>query len=71
MAQVAEQILKTQLIDTEVLKSRCFILVDAEGNPVVEFRAGQENTLQIMDKHGNICTEIRIGQTPGKELRSS
>ncbi len=71
MPKITEHTLNADIIQTGIVKSSCFILVDSDGNPVVEFRADEENTFQILDKHGNICTEIRLGQTPGKELRSS
>jgi hypothetical protein len=71
METVDAHMQKSHLIQTEILKTRSFILVDSNESPVLELRAGDDNTLQIMDKYGNICTEIRIGQTPGKEFSSN
>ena len=56
-----EHILRADIVQTEIVKSECFIIVDSNGNPVVELRADDDKTLQIMDKYGNIRTEIRIG----------
>jgi hypothetical protein len=62
----------TQKADTfqgDIVKAGTIILVDPDDNPVVQFRAARDKTLQIMDGFGNICMEIHLGQTPGKELR--
>ena len=61
MPELMEHALRADIVQGEIVKSECFILVDSTGNPVIEIRAGEENTLQIMDKYGNIRTEIRIG----------
>ena len=61
MPQLMEHALRADIVQGEIVKSECFILVDSNGNPVIELRAGKDGTLQIMDKYGNIRTEIRIG----------
>ena len=61
MPELMEHTLRADIVQTEIVKSECFIIVDSSGNPVIEFRAGEENTLQIIDKYGNIRTEIKIG----------
>ena len=63
MPRLMEHTLRADIVQTDIVKSKCFILVDSTGNPVVELRAGEDNTIQIMDKYGNIRTEIRIGPT--------
>ena len=70
MAQATEHSIKADIIQAEIIKSESLIITDSNGNPVVQLRAGAENTIQIMDKYGNICTEIHIGQTPGKHIKS-
>ena len=62
MPELMEHTLRADIVQTEIVKSEGFIIVDSNGNPVIELRAGKENTLQIMDKYGNIRTEIKIGQ---------
>ena len=69
MSQVAEHAVRAERIETKILKAESFILIDPEGNPVAEIRGGRNKTLQIMDKFGNICSEIHFGQTPGKHIR--
>ena len=61
MPQLMEHTLRADIVQAEIVKSECFIIVDDSGNPVVELRAGEDRTLQIMDKYGNVRTEIRIG----------
>ena len=68
MSIETEHTLKADNVHGGIVKAGSFILVDSEGNPVIQFRAGESKTLQIMDGHGNICMEIHIGQTPGKML---
>ncbi len=60
---------KAATFQGEIVKAGTIILVDPEDNPVIQIRAGNEKTLQIMDGFGNICLEIHIGQTAGKQLR--
>ena len=61
MPELMEHALRADIVQGEIVKSKCFILVDSSGNPVIELRAGEDGALQIMDKYGNIRTEIRIG----------
>ena len=60
---------KADTYQGDIVKAGTIILVDPEENPVIQFRAGKNKTLQIMDGYGNICLEVHLGQTPGKELR--
>ena len=59
---------QADLIHARIVRTKSLILVDEEDNPVIQVRAGAGHTLQLMDQHGNICLEIHLGQTPGKEL---
>jgi hypothetical protein len=68
MVELDRKTEQADLIQTSILRTKSLILVDEDDNPVIELRGGADHTLQLMDKHGNICAEIHLGQTPGKEL---
>ena len=69
MPTEAEHTQKADNYQGDVVKAGTIILVDPEDNPVIQFRAAENKTLLIMDGFGNICLELHLGQTPGKELR--
>jgi hypothetical protein len=61
MPELMEHTLRADIVQTDIVRSECLILVDPNGNPVIEFRGGRDNTLQVIDKYGNIKTEIKLG----------
>jgi hypothetical protein len=63
-----EHTVRAEITEAELVKAKSFVIVDPDGNPVVQLRGGENNTLQVLDRYGNIQAELHFGQTPGKHI---